>query len=189
MHARVRIVQTAAVGAEHVAALGLRQVAQELVMGIREDGPHALEEPIDLAVAPEEYAPQHAGRHSFRVRLSVAEGERRAPGTTEQQPALDTELAAQSLDIGDEMGGGVVVQAAERTGSSGAALVEQHDPPEAWVEEPAMDGARARAGTAVKEQRRQAAGVARLLPIHRMTRAPGEIAGAIRGNLGEEFPP
>ena len=75
-------------------------------------------------------------------------------------------MAAQRLDIRDEMGRGVVVEAAERTGPSGTALVEQHDPPEARIEEPAMHGARAGARTTMEEQRRQPAGVARLLPIH-----------------------
>jgi hypothetical protein len=42
------------------------------------------------------------------VRLGVGERQRAAPRSAEDEPALDLEVLAQPLDVGDEVGGRVV---------------------------------------------------------------------------------
>src|SRR2546429_4494657 len=75
--------------------------------------------------------------------------------------------------------GRVVLDLAERRRAAGAALVEDDDPPMRRVEEPAMHRRRAGARTAMQEQQRSAARVARLLPIHRMPHIKPEAARAV----------
>ena len=64
----------------------------------------------------------------LRVFLGVGERERRAPRPTENQPALDAEVFAQLLHVGDEMPGRVVDEARVGAAAPASALVEHHDP-------------------------------------------------------------
>ena len=73
-----------------------------------------MQEPVHLGAPAEEHAAQHAAGHALRVRLRVGERQRGAPGAAEQQPAVDAQMRAQHLDIGDQVGGGVGLQPAER---------------------------------------------------------------------------
>ena len=120
------------------------------------------------------------------IRLGVGQRQRGAPGAAEQQPAVDAEMAAQGLDVGDQVLGGVVLQAAERTRPAGAALVEDDHAPELGVEEAAMHRAGAGARAAVQEQHRPAARVADLLPVHDMAGRERQVAGLERADLGEQ---
>ena len=52
------------------------------------------------------------------MRLGVGERQGGAPGAAEQQPAFDPQVAAQHLDIADQVGRGVVLEAAERAGAA-----------------------------------------------------------------------
>ncbi len=68
---------------------------------------------------------------ALRVRLGIGERQRRAPRAAEHQPAVDAAGAAQPFEVGDEVRRGVVGELGERRRAPGAALVEQHDAPEA----------------------------------------------------------
>ena len=96
------------------------------------------------------------------------------------------EVLAQHLDVGDQMRGGVVLQAAQRARAAGAALVEDQDAP---------DIAGRRSGDAPRRRRRQgrragtapaAVGVARLLPIHHMSAGQRQVAGLEWSDLGKQ---
>src|SRR5262249_56174468 len=90
------------------------------------------------------------------------------------------EVWAEQLDICDEMVGRVVAHLAQRRRAPGTALIEDDDAPIRRVEEPSVHGRCAGAGTAMQEQQRRAARIARLLPIHRVPRVELEAAGAVR---------
>ena len=120
------------------------------------------------------------------MRLRIGQRQGAAPGAAEQQPALDAEEAPQRLDVGDQVRGGVVAQLAQRAGAAGAALVEDHHAPMAGVEEAAMHRAGPGARAAVQKQRRLAARVAHLLPVHDMAARERQQAGLEGRDIGEE---
>ena len=91
------------------------------------------------------------------------------------------------FDVGDEVGWRVVGDLAERRRSAGAALIENHDPPIFRIEKPPMHRRRAGTGAAVQKQRRDAARITRLLPIHRMPRIEPQSARAIRFDRREQI--
>ena len=95
-------------------------------------------------------------------------------------------MPAQRLDVGDQVLGGVVLQAAQRARASGAALVEDDHAPELGIEEAAMHRAGAGARAAVQEQHRPAARIAHLLPVHDVVGRERQVAGLERADLGEQ---
>ena len=78
--------------------------ADELGVHVRENRCDAVQEPVHLARAAQKDAAQHAAGHALGMRLRVGQRERRAPGAAEQQPAVDAQMAAQPLDILDQIG-------------------------------------------------------------------------------------
>ncbi len=95
----------------------------------------------------------------------VGDAEGAAPRAAEHLPAVDAEVLAQALDVGDEVPGGVVVERGERLALAAAALVEQDDAVARRVEEAPVLGVGAAAGPAVQEHHRLAGAVARLLEV------------------------
>jgi len=98
----------------------------------------------------------------------------------------DAEMGAELLHVGHERCGRVVLQLAERHRAAAAALVEHHDAIELRVEETAVNGRRAGAGSPVQEGHWHAFGVAALLPIDRVPAVDRQHAAGIRRDLGEE---
>src|SRR5436189_167594 len=89
-------------------------------------------------------------------------------------------MRAQPLHVGDQMPGGVGLQARVRQGAAAAALVEQHDAVARRVVIAAHGGIAAAAGPAVHDQRRLAVGVAALLEVELVSPADLEPLLAIR---------
>ena len=166
MNGRVRVGQPAQVGTQHIIPLLRRQVAEEGRVRIGEHRAQSMQEPVHLRPPAQEHAAQHQTAHPVRMRLRIGQRQRRTPGPTKQQPPLDPEVSAQRLDIGHQVRRRVLRQAAERAGTPGTPLIEDHHAPKARVEEAAVHGARARARAAVQEQHRLTARGAHLLPIH-----------------------
>ena len=96
-------------------------------------------------------------------------------------------MAAQLLYVLDQVGRGVVHQAAQRARASGAALVEDHDAPERRVEEAAMHSPCPGAWAAMQEQHGLSARVAHLLPIHDMPAGHGHVAGFKRSDFRKKI--
>ena len=189
-HARAAALRTAGssarqapvVGAQQVAALGLgdrREVVLPRVRG-RCAGAAVLVEPVELPAAQQEDAAQHELGHALRVRLGVGERERRAPRAAEHLPALDAEVLAQRLDVGDEVPGRVVVEARVRRALAAAALVEQHDAVARRIEEAAHLRVGPAARPAVQEHRRLAVRVAALLEVELVDVGDAQKARAVR---------
>ena len=77
--------------------------------------------------------------------FGVGKAEGAAPRAAEHQPAFDVESLPQKLDVLDQIVGCVSREvggrvARVRTAPSAVALIEQHDPVFAWVEESAEVG-------------------------------------------------
>ena len=125
----------------------------------------ALVEPGELLAPQQEDAAQDQLAHALGVRLRVGQRQGRAPRAAEQLPALDAEVRAQPLHVGDQVPGGVGLQAGVRQRAAAAALVEQHDAVARRVVIAAHGGVAAAAGPAVHDQRRLAVGVAALLEV------------------------
>jgi hypothetical protein len=94
-------------------------------------------------------------------------------------------MTAQRFDVLDEVGRRVLDQAAEGSGTTRAALVEDNHAPEIRVEESPVHRARACTRAAVEEEDGPPTGVADLLPVHDVTRRQWQIAGLERSDLGE----
>ena len=125
----------------------------------------ALVEPGELLAPQQEDAAQDQLAHAVGMALRVGQRQGRAPRAAEQLPALDAEMRAQPLHVGDQMPGGVGLQARVRQRAAAAALVEQHDAVARRVVVAAHGGVAAAAGPAVHDQRRLAVGVAAFLEV------------------------
>src|SRR5205823_2537515 len=110
----------------------------------------------------------------------VRERKGRAPRSAEHEPALDSEVRAQALEVGDEMLRRVVAKLAQRRRLARTALIVEHDAIARRIEVAAMVRRDAAAGATVKEYCRNPARVAALLPVHRMHRVEREPPCALR---------
>ena len=104
------------------------------------DPAHVAGDPLDLARRGRAHGEQHHRRHPVRVRLRVGEAERRPPGGTEDQPALDAQVLADRLHVPDERGGRVAGQVGHGVGGrrravAAVALVDHHGAVDGRVEQ------------------------------------------------------
>ena len=81
--------------------------------------------------------------------LGVGQGHRGAPGRAADDPALDAQVLAQGLHVGDRVLQGVVGQLAHRGRGAAAALVELNDPAAFAVDQAAQEPVRPAAWAAV----------------------------------------
>src|SRR5262249_59214375 len=102
------------IGGEEIASLRFRDRCGKGAPRLGKDVGNAIEEPVDLALAAKKYAAENEGAAALRVPLGIVQGEGRTPGAAEHDPALDAEMAAQRLDIADEMARRIVGELADR---------------------------------------------------------------------------
>ncbi len=67
-------------------------------------------------------------------------------------PFVDVQMCAEGFDVGDEVVGRVVVEGGWGRGFAAAALVEEDDAVDCWVEEGGVGGGGFDSGTAVEEE-------------------------------------
>ena len=107
-HSRIVAGQAGIIGGEQIPAFGLGNVGQVRLPGVRiKDRRAALVEPVDFLLAEEEDAAQDKFGDAIGISLGIGEGESGAPGSAEHLPALNAEVLADLLDVGDEVPGGV----------------------------------------------------------------------------------
>ena len=170
LHGRIGRGQTSMVGTHQIAAFDLGNGCEIVIPRVGEQGVGALlVKPLQLPAAQHEDATQYQFGHAIRMALGIGQGQRGAPGAPEDLPALDAQMFAQALDIGDQMPGGVGDQAGVRRGTTTTALVEEHDAVLGRVEEAPRLGIAAGTGTAVQENHWFAFGVAALLEVELVT--------------------
>ena len=156
-HGRIVAGKAAVIGGQQIAALGLRDVGEVRLPGVRiEDRRAALVEPIDFLLAEEEDAAEDEFSDAVGISLGIGKGERGAPGSAEYLPALNAEVLADFLDVGDQVPGGVGFERRVGRALAAAALVEVHDAVLFGMEEAALFGIGAAAGTAVQKDHRLA---------------------------------
>ncbi|TXL72275.1 DUF3987 domain-containing protein [Vineibacter terrae] len=185
----VGVDQPPVVVAQNVATLGGRQVPDEIAPRLGEHGAHALEEPLHLLVAPQEDAAQDEAEAAVGIVLAIGKRQRRAPGAAEHQPLPHAQVLAQLLEVVDQVRRRVVGDVAQRQGAPGAALVEDDDAIEGWIEEAAMHRRRAGAGAAVQEHDGHAVGIAALFPVERMAAVDRQHAAGVGDDVREQFRP
>src|SRR5262249_15763611 len=137
----------------------------ETLPGFGEEAAGAVVEPVDLGAPRRADAIEDDLRDAAGVSLGVGERQRRTPGVAEQQPAIDAEVRAQPLHVGDQVGGGVGAEVGGRVtrvrrAASAPSLIEEHDAVTARVEQPRHSGTGSGAWTAVHDGR----GLARRFP-------------------------
>ena len=84
-------------------------------------------EPADLAPSQREDAADDEFRHPLRMGFGIGQRQRRSPGATHHLPALDFQVLAEHLHVGDQVPCGVLCQLRMRRRLAAAALVEQDD--------------------------------------------------------------
>ena len=117
----------------------------------------------------------------FRVR----KGECATPGATEDLPPLDVAMLAKSLDVSDQVPGGVRTEigfgfTGVRPALAATALIEQYDAIACRVEQPPDRGLEPSARPAVQEDNRLAGRIATLFPVNLLTVADIQHAGGVR---------
>lgn len=150
------------------------------------------EQAADAAGDPFDFALRGGGDESeeetsdlLRVSVGVGQAEGRAPGESENEPAINAEVLAEMFDIGDEVRGGVGGEVSvrffrERSAASAAPLIEEDDAEEMGIEEATLIWGTASAGSAVEEEGGEALGVTAAFPIDLMPVSHGEESGLIR---------
>lgn len=168
-------------GRDGVVALRFRQAVHELRPAFRVNTPHAVrpDEPLQVPPPGQEAAAQHQAGDFGRVLLGVEQGQGRAPGAAEQQPALHLEVLADVFQVAQQVGGGVVAEVAVGRGASRAALVHQDGAVFLGVEKAPVVRLAAGAGTAVQIDHRQALRVAAFLHVEVVV-VPFEMMGGVR---------
>ena len=68
-----------------------------------------LVEPVDLFGAAKKYSSQDQRRDPLRVRFRIGQRQCRAPGTAKDQPTIDVQPVADTLDVGDQVPGPVML--------------------------------------------------------------------------------
>lgn len=129
--------QQAVVPGVRIVSVPGRKVAEEPLVGVREEAARA-----DPPAAPRQLGParrRHAAEHQRAdrpgVRLRVEQRQRRAPRAAEHHvPPRDPQVRAQGLDVGDEEGRRVLAELAAGRRLAGSALVEQDHAVRGWVE-------------------------------------------------------
>ena len=106
--------QAAVVGAQQVVAFVSGNKFGQRALSFREEVLDAIQEPVDFAGPAQKNSSQHKAQAMLGVGFAVGQCERRSPRPTKYQPSFDSELGAQLLHIGDQMGRGVVGQFAMR---------------------------------------------------------------------------
>src|ERR1700683_863690 len=107
----------------------------------------------------------------MRITLRVDERERGPPRTTGYQPAVDAQMLAESLHIGDQVVSSVVPHAGRgvtrvRCAPSAAALIEQDSPVTFRVERPPHVRRAPLTWAAMNQHRRFTVPVPAGLPVH-----------------------
>ena len=134
-------------------------------IGIEPAAAALLIEPDQLGTPQQEDAAQHKLGHARGMTLCVREGQCAAPRAAEHLPALDLQVLAHALQVGNQVPGRVLLNASVGRALPAAALVDQDDPVPARIKEAPVLRAGAAARTTMQKHHGFACGVARLLPI------------------------
>ena len=186
MHLGIGIENTAVIGIERPRPLVRRQQLEEILAQIGIEARQRVEEgALEFGPGAEKGRAQHDAADPLGMRLCVGQRQRRAPGASDDHPALEAELLADRLHVRDQMRQRVVLEAALGTAAAGPALVEQDGVETFGIEQPPVIGLAAAAGAAMQIDRRDAAGPADTFDIDLVTVADRQpLRGQRRERIG-----
>ena len=160
------------IGADHVVAFGFGNDRHEARPGFGPEPARAAAiEPVEFRLRHQEDAAQDQLQHPVGMFLSIDKRQRRPPAAAEHAPRIDAKRAADAFDILDQMPGRVVLDRRMRARPPAAALVEQDNPEDAWVEIAPHRRAAAATGAAMQHHDGHAIRVAALFDIDLMSLA------------------
>lgn len=145
-----------------------RQGVAQPPPGARPQRGAALEEGGDVGAAGDETRAQQQPAHRGGIGRGVGDGQRRAPGPADDEPARKAQLLAQPAQIGDEVVGAVVLDAAARLAEPGAALVHADHAVARRVEKARLQRRAARTRAAMQRDGGDAVGAAVLADAQAM---------------------
>ena len=91
---------------ERIGAFGGRQPVSEIGIKLGAEGPWSLDEgPLHFPLRAEKDGTQNKARDTLGMFLGIRQRQRRAPGTSDQQPSRNAEMVADDFEIVDEMAG------------------------------------------------------------------------------------
>jgi hypothetical protein len=93
--------------AEVACPLRRRDGADELFPLPGKDPAHVASDPVDLPTGACGDGAEHHRDHAVRMALGVGQGEGDAPGAADDNPAVDSQVLAQPLDVPDQVRRGV----------------------------------------------------------------------------------
>jgi hypothetical protein len=173
------------VGLDEVVSFGQRDGSEEFFEEVGKKMVGAiLIKPAELFLPREENAAHDERLDSGGMSLGVSESQRTAPRTTEDDPAIDMEVAPKLFNVGDEIPGSILFQASMGGRFAASPLVKEDDPVEVGIEEGAVGGIGAASRAAVKKENRPSLRIARLFPIEVVDRRNLQAAALIRLDRG-----
>jgi hypothetical protein len=141
---------------------------------------------LDLPAPEEEDAAQYHVGHTLGMLLGVCERQRASPRPTEELPALDPEVFADSFHVVDQVPGRIIAELRMGSAAAAAPLIEEDDAVRRRVPEPAMHRARTPARPAMHENGRLSFRVTALLVVDRMNRIDLKARGLVRLDLWKQ---
>ena len=161
--------QALMIGRDQILVLGLGDHIGEPrpKIGKEPRGPPAIE-PIQLGLLGQKHPAQHQMQHPRGMRLCIEQRQGRAPTAAETDPALNPQHRADPLHIGNQIFGGIGLDARIGPRKPAAALIEQHDPVESGVKIPTHRRAASAPRPAMAHHHRNPVRVARLLHVNLM---------------------
>ena len=150
-----------------------------------EHAPHVAGDPLGLEAPPSGHRREHHGGHPVGVPLGVSERQGHTPRDAGDDPPLDAQMVAQQLDVPHQMVGGVGGQVGggavrEWPRPATAALVEQHRPVLARIEETSIARRATGSRTAVQPHDRCPRWIANGLPVELVSITNGKQPRVVR---------
>ena len=154
--------------------------------GVRQQLRRMLEKPAYVGRPAQKSTSQHQPQTALRMGTGIGQGQPRAPGSAHHPPGFQTQLCADALHVGDQMGGSVVHQWLRGPAAPASTLVPEDGPRAVGIKKLAVPRHGPAARATMHKHHRKACGVAALLEIHHVAVLLGQEAVRVGLNGGKQ---
>lgn len=112
--------------------------------------------PIAILLSTEKDAPQHHTGDPLGIRRQVRQGQSDAPGASEDSPTRYPQGLPQTLQVCNQMGGGIVLNRRKGSALTTASLIKENNAVPSGIEKSAHEGGATAAGAAMQDNHRHA---------------------------------